>query len=602
MQPKVAPLLLEARRVGLRRSCAASCAAARACAIVLFVACLFPICLLTACQGDSDNTRPGALDSGSADAGDTGPSNDAGQPDAGTDAGGEQVSACGEITSDGHCLSSSRVEICVTPAGTASPPYLDSYDCRIGETCNDADGVARCLLTSECVETETECRDQDTLKTCTAGAWTDLDCSSARCVKSGLGAVCAPDVATQTLSGQVKYHARKPNFDLTDWGSTPVAFPARGFAILSYVGGELLDATYTNGSGAFSVLGPATPTESDAIVVLCAGQDDQGQLAFAVGNPGYAPSTLLPREPFEPAPMPQFWSFSFALDAFANNDVITIPETAGSAAAHVYDTLRGVFTDLQTSYAPSKSQTVMVWASPGTKWSCGACMAPSPLNVSGRLFQHQVWLDGSADNQGYWSDAVSAHELGHYVMAAYGFPPAEGGSHNLAVPTNPGQGWSEGWATFFSSMHRNTGLYFDKQDKTFFWFDLQAREYEVNSAKSYPWQRPTAAAGLDQLIDENEVAALLRATQLAIGSKQPMLTALATERMREGPFERGYTLRTWSDPSDPSIYMTSGESIPYLADFFDALRCDDAISAEALDLVTVPATHYPYPSQTPLCR
>ncbi len=594
MQVPVLPLQLEASR------CNVACR---------FAMLLLAAWLLVACASDSDAATQDSGARDQPDANDKVPDANAGKLDAGQD-GGPALVSCGDVTVNGRCASPTRVQVCVIPATAAAPARLEGYDCRVGESCSDADGVARCLLTSECADGDTDCRDADTLKSCVAGKWSDADCSSARCIESALGAVCAPSVATQRLQGTLKYEARAPDLDeelpiekqMPNWAVTKSAFPARGFAVLSYVDDALLDATYTDGSGVFSLLGPASPTANDAIVILCAGRDRAGRMAFAVANPGYAPSDLIPRQPFEMPPKPALWSYSFALNAFANNDLITIAESQGSAAAHVYDTVQNALVDLEPFYVPPKPDTVVVWVSPGTKWSCGACTARNPLEVAGQIFLHQVWLDGSSQNQGYWSDAVTAHELGHYAMAAYGFPPAESGGHDLAVATNPGQAWSEGWATFFSSLQRGSSKYYDKQNDTFFWFDLEKRDYVPFDDESYAWTRATASAGIDQLMDENEVAALLHGTKLSIGSKQPMLIALASLRMRIPPFERGYTLRTWTDPMTPGIYMSTKESIPYLADYFDALRCANAISGGALDLVTEPATRYPYPSASPLCR
>ena len=105
-----------------------------------------------------------------------------------------------------------------------------------------------------------------------------------------------------------------------------------------------------------------------------------------------------------------------------------------------------------------------------------------------------------------WSDAVTAHELGHYMMNAYGYPVGEGGPHFLAVPTHPGQAFSEGWATFFSSMARGDSIYVDKQGGAFFWWDLERRAYSAYGAL---WTRALPWLGLLQLMDENEAAAIL---------------------------------------------------------------------------------------------
>lgn len=561
--------------------------------------------LLSACGKDGssaakDDAGSSGSDGGTADAGQAPSESEAG---AGGDAqvdedAGSQLIPCGDVTTSGRCASDTRVELCAVQTGGQTPPHLEGYDCELGQVCDDSDGVARCLSNAACTGEETRCSGENTLQNCVAGDWVDAPCAT-RCVDGVLGAACAPDLDTQTVTGSVEYELRSANVDLTNWTDAPTSVAAKRFSVLSLRGDMLIDATVSDEDGAFSVLAPSTPSPEDKLVVLCAGEDAQGRLAYAVADAGYAASADMLREPFNSPPSPRLWSFSLPLVDFVSGDVISIPESAGSAAARVFEILTGIFNDSQAHYAPKTTQSVIVWVSPGTAWTCGACMTPLPTVVAGQAFLHQVWLDGSAEDEGYWSDAVSAHELGHYVMAGFGYPPAEGGVHYTGYPTSPGQAWSEGWATFYSSVHRDTGLYYDKQGSTFFWFDLDARSYSLDDL---PWQRPVAANGLDQLVDENEVAAMLRKTSLTIGDAGPILDALRSPRMRTPPFERGYTLRTWSDPDHPEDFEPTDESIPYLPDFFDALRCSAAISAEELDLVTEPSVHYPYPSASPLCR
>ncbi len=461
----------------------------------------------------------------------------------------------------------------------------------------DLDGNADCNPSLECTNGDMRCHDADTLETCGAGTWAASECAM-RCVASALGSSCAPSLPTKHVSGTVRYEARVPNAERTNWSDTLSTLPAQHFTVLSYVGDSLLDATTTDELGAFSLLGPASPGADDHLSIVAAGADKRGRLAFAVADAGHPTSTTALRSPFGRPPDPSVWSWSTALVGFTNDQTVTLVEGVGSGAAHIFETLHAVFAQMESDYAPDETPTVVVWMSPGTSWTCGACMAPSPVALAGQIFEHQVALDGSSRDQGYWSSAVSAHELGHYVMAAYGYPPAEGGPHYTGEPTHPGLAWSEGWATFFSSVQRDTPLYYDKQEATFFWFDLDARSYAPDA--DLVWPRPVAKQGLEQLIDENEVASMLRDTQQALGALQPMLMALASDRARVPPFERGYTLRTWRN--DPSDFKDEGISIPYLADFLDALRCAGGISATELDLITEPAIHYPYLSGSPLCR
>jgi len=56
----------------------------------------------------------------------------------------------------------------------------------------------------------------------------------------------------------------------------------------------------------------------------------------------------------------------------------------------------------------------------------------------------------------------------------------------------PEQGWSEGFATFFSSLAHADDIYYDKQDGGFFWFDLRALSY--GATKPFVAPAPPAKA------------------------------------------------------------------------------------------------------------
>jgi hypothetical protein len=211
-----------------------------------------------------------------------------------------------------------------------------------------------------------------------------------------------------------------------------------------------------------------------------------------------------------------------------------------------------------------------------------------------------MWLGGDSTDQGYWSDAVTQHELGHWVMEAYGTSPNEGGQHFLGKPTFPGQAWSEGWATWFSSDVRDDPIYLDKQGGGMFWLDLSLHEYGTG-----PFVRPspTSPDGLLQKLDENEVSAMLwTISRSSTSASDAVFNALASPRMKETPFGRGYTRHTWDFDADNQFInvVDTGESRPCFADVLDALNCA-GFSRAALDEATQPATHYPYDSNLPIC-
>jgi hypothetical protein len=516
--------------------------------------------------------------------------------DAGDEDSGIAPDGCNGISELGRCLDEKTVERCVTTSGGNVPPFVTTQVCRSDEQCRQDVSGATCLATGPCRQGATECVDASILRTCNAGAWQEASCATG-CSTHALGAQCKSDLAIMNLSGSLAYEAREPNQDSTDWTTTLSSRAARRVIAASYRGTTLIDATQTGEDGAFTLVVPQEIGVDDSLAFILLGVDERGVERFVVANPGFEASSTV-RDTFDTFPDPSVWSFTFALAEVANGDALVIPQQLGSGAVHIFQTLDAAYRVASDHYKQALEPTVAVWMGIGTRWDCGACAATFSVPLLDTSFRHQVWLDGSS-NEGHWSDAVTAHELGHFVMAAYGYPLAEYGPHFVAAPTNPGQAWSEGFATFFSSMVRGSPRYFDKQKDAFFWFDLHARSY---SLMNQTWTRPLAHLGLTQLIDENDVAAMALSAFEVIGAKEPFLDALASPRLRVPPFERGYFKREWGDPSHPEIFETTDEPLPYLADFFDALRCEDALTAAQLDEITIPETYYPYPSGSPLCR
>jgi hypothetical protein len=194
------------------------------------------------------------------------------------------------------------------------------------------------------------------------------------------------------------------------------------------------------------------------------------------------------------------------------------------------------------------------------------------------------------------ADALTAHELGHSVMGAYGRFPMESGRHTFGYAVQPGMAWSEGWATYHSSSVRGSTIYYDKQGGGFLWFDLASSNYWDDRA----WSRPSAEFEIDQALDENEVARMVWQLEQKTGWSSP-LRALASYRMNMTVTPRGYTRRVWTDPLRAWDYTTTTTPSRYFADALDAMLCNDLIAPSALWSVTEPWGYYPYDATAPLC-
>jgi hypothetical protein len=105
------------------------------------------------------------------------------------------------------------------------------------------------------------------------------------------------------------------------------------------------------------------------------------------------------------------------------------------------------FLEIQ-SFSPPPIGLTAYWER-GVKQDCGSCYWGGSIFVGG----------GPSDPDEY-DDPVLLHELGHFYEEAYGRSDSPGGIHD-GSPTTPALAWSEGFATFFSSLTRDSPLYID---------------------------------------------------------------------------------------------------------------------------------------------
>jgi hypothetical protein len=393
----------------------------------------------------------------------------------------------------------------------------------------------------------------------------------------------------------MKYTVRGPNAGYTDWSATSQDVTISSLLALSYSGSNLIDAKTTDANGNVSILVPSSPQSGDKILFAAAASDGIGGLAFIVADPGFASAGT---QPVNTVGTPRFWTWSIATTNVTNGATLTITETLGSGALRIFDYLRYVYYHSRNLEGNHAGLSLIVWVGYGTSWSCGSCFAPVSTTFNKLQFRSQIWLDANTNDERWWSDAVTAHELGHWVMGSYGTSPGEGGTHILGVPSLPGLDWSEGWATWHSSFTRNSSIYYDKQGGSMFYFDIAVDHYSSGA-----WQLPTAANGLLQLMDENEVSSMMWsiATNASVGG-QTLFTALSGAHMNTSPWGRHYSRHTWQldNAGTPINVVDTGQPAPCLADFIDALDCA-GVSRSVIDAATIPATQYPYPSAAPIC-
>jgi hypothetical protein len=524
-----------------------------------------------------------------------------------TGGGGGTTDPCQGVPVGGQCVSTSLVRICSTPTGSGTPS-VQTYQCPGGSTCQATGAGAACIQTGSCKQGDTRCASGTTIQQCSAqGTWgAAASCGGGACIGSSVGADCAiSGVATTTLTGTLKYESRSPNANLSDWGPV-TAVPARKVLVVSQRGSSWIDATTTDANGAFTIKIPSTPGSTDSVLFAAFGGDGLG-LRYAVGDPGLGTGTFSPGQQGQNA---RYWSWSKAASTLTNGGTITITTADGSGALNLYDMLQSVWTSSVANNQGKQGLTIAMWLGIGTEWSCGACFSEDNNLESG------IWMPGGSQDQGYWSDYTTAHELGHWQMRSYGTSPNEGGTHYIMCPTFPGQAWSEGYATWHSAAVRNVTELEDKQGGGFFWFDIARRTYFPDSSSAEAINGP-GGTNLLAPIDENAVAAML----WTVSSSRPTGTreifqAVASQHMNTSPWPRGYYRHTWdvgANCSKTNVVTTNQPSV-HLADLFDALSCGGSPAqsnrmpaSTLLSTCSSPPTstngaYYPYPTTAPVCR
>ncbi|MEZ4392278.1 MAG: hypothetical protein R3A48_14405 [Polyangiales bacterium] len=385
-------------------------------------------------------------------------------------------------------------------------------------------------------------------------------------------------VGTRALAGTVVYQRRVPNAQRSDWVNGDDA-PAPGFAVYSFRGDQMIDATVTSveamREGTYSLRVAAAPTPQDRVVVAALQRDARGVITYALANPALPSGTYAPHSGADAS---RVWSWTWPVDAIPSDGTLRIRQAQSSGAAVTFEHLGRAVRAAEARYG-RRGYSLLAWQGDDVSWTCGACFSVTPTQRFGQGFSSQISMFGDNADGGYWSPSTISHEAGHWVMASYGVSPREGGTHYLNTPESPGLAWSEGWATWHGAALQNDPLILSRRNGFMFWFDLAARRLSSNRA----WARPSATGPLTQPIAENEVSAILWA--LAPAPRTAVHAALSSPRMTRSPFLRGYR-------------NPQGTNVPYLADFLDALRCG-GLPASAITPAVGP---YPYDPARPLCQ
>lgn len=189
-------------------------------------------------------------------------------------------------------------------------------------------------------------------------------------------------------------------------------------------------------------------------------------------------------------------------------------------------------------------------------------------------FDGEIWLLGEPTDTDEYDTPVILHELGHYIQSVYRCTDTHlgSGSAHDGVDTDPRLAWSEGWATLFSSVARDSSEYMDTYgEETGLYRDLT----DLPTTENY-MGRPSM--GLTQTLGEYLIAGSL--WQLYVGG------AAGPQALRSMS-----VIRDWFDPQ----VADRGAEGADLVDFLDGYLCmHEGAGRGALESYLVEEREFPY--------
>ncbi len=529
---------------------------------------------------------------------------------------------CAAAPSLDTCLTASSWYTCSAGTGSGTAAVLGYHTCESWEQCDDSLGFAFCVpKTGSCSEGQSECvpGKPNVARTCSAtGSWQEEPCLGCAPTQIVNAVSCPGETALSAQILQISYDSVSPNAGYTGWDSnSPVAAtPIYTLVVALRFSSDyskieaMWDAATVQSDGEVTLMVPTEPTSLDVVLLAAVGIDPTtGKRVFGVFEPD-VPDGKVNADYYNQVPggSPHSWAKALVgLQSSGGKWHIALADN--SWALQVYDRVRYDFFNAQNLWG-QQGRSLVVWVREGTDFDCGACFAPWPSSAAKMAdtdAQSQMWL--STSTKKYWSNATLDHEMGHWAMASFGTSPNEGGTHYANTKVPPGMAWSEGWATFFSSMSRGDSVYYSQGGGGMFWLDLSAAEYD-DGGSLLPF---SGSSSLVQFMDENRVAAAL--WQAAEQTQEPFKalgntafwSALASTQMNQPPYTRTYFRTIWDDvtPGGGGEYnatYTGVEStdvlVPSFPSYLDALLCAKPSLKSKLQQSTSPL---PFPFNNPIC-
>ncbi|MEO5657389.1 MAG: hypothetical protein ABIO65_07170 [Nitrospiria bacterium] len=241
---------------------------------------------------------------------------------------------------------------------------------------------------------------------------------------------------TGSVSGSAVYLKRV--IDSGGWTVDVVSTPIR-FArteVVSCVTGAVLGDALTAADGGY-VIAFTNPRRVGIYVrVLSSAPDYKVSVKRSAGGPLYGVASPA----LDDAGAGETLSLGLAATSEATSGAFNILDQGVLGAAYLLSVPVILTRDLEWAWYPGSPA--------GTSYTSGN---PAVIAVSGQ-----------ADDPDQFDDAVLLHEYGHYVLDIYSKDDSPGGEHRLNDSSlDLRLAWSEGWASFFSSVVRNDPVHID---------------------------------------------------------------------------------------------------------------------------------------------
>ncbi|MCS6902207.1 MAG: hypothetical protein NZX77_20885 [Polyangiaceae bacterium] len=451
-----------------------------------------------------------------------------------------------------------------------SVPQVVQGTCSPGTVCKQQEDWTGCVLEADCVEGASYCEGPSVQVVCLGGKWVKHPCGGQEeCRVSLGGAVCTATVSeagqTFQIKGRLFYEYRPIRQDRTDY-DVPTLDSARGLIALAYDGDEYLGGTYTSEEdGTFSIEVSKKPTPATSLYFFPMLYDQGWVPQFAVAVPDTLSYTNLKSS--------AYYAFGRTTGEALDVGSIVVTEAEGSGAIHIHQWVLYSILQLRLMAPEAKPFNVLALWAPGKRFDCGngTCYVPRGLGAtvdygSGQdFYEGALLISGTSITPHELSSSVILHEFGHYTMDAYSRSPYEAGPHSLSMLEPPGMAWSEGWATYLAQGMKQDPLYFDKQEGTVWWYNVD---------KPYPSAPKLNPNGpMDQQLGEGNV------THMLWHLDDTVEEGWDKSNLQMPSLIRAFTSKRLMDKS-----MNRGYKTVDFVDFLDALRCGGAPSAGVLSV------------------